>query len=441
MLEKFEAVAGRIAMQRHLQALRDGIILGMPLIIIGSFFLIAGNLPFAGYTEWLADIGIAPYLAKIVNGSFGIMALAAAFGIANSLAHYYSVDGTSAGILSVASFIIVSPDLISEIGTGVDYVVLGSSGLFVAIIVGLSTTEIFRFFVQNNWTITMPDGVPPAVSKSFEALIPGFMVITFWGFMFGLLQTLGVENIHDLIANTLGRPLSAVGSTLWGSLIMIGLNSLFWFMGLHGANVVNPIITPVWLQNTDANRLAFEAGEALPNIITNEFMMNFVWMGGGGATIGLAICLLLFTKSKQSKAIGSLTILPGIFNINEPLLFGLPIVLNIKMLIPFIFAPIVTALITYVGMSTGLVARPAGIVVPWTMPPIISGYLATGGQISGAVIQIISLAANILVYYPFVRISDKEKLKSEKEADEARLAEEANQTENDSSQDVAQPNV
>lgn len=415
MLEKIEAGAGRFAAQRHLRALRDGIILGMPLIIIGSFFLILGNLPFEGYSEWLVEVGIAEYLNNIVSGSFGLMALAAVFGIANSLAKYYDVDGISAGILALSSFIIVSPDLIFDNGSGVNYSHLGSAGLFVAILVGLGSAEIFRFFVQRNWTIKMPEGVPPAVTKSFAALIPGFMVITFWGVVYGLFQFAGIENIHDLIANTLGRPLSALGTTLWGTLIIVALNSFFWFLGIHGANITNPIIQPVWLQNTDANRLAFEAGEELPHIITNEFMTNFSWLGGGGATIGLAISLLLFTKSKQSKAMGSLTVVPGLFNINEPLMFGLPVVLNVKMFIPFVLAPMVTVLITYFGMASGLVARPAGIVVPWTMPPVISGYLATGGRISGAVIQVISLLASIAVYYPFVRSSDKLNLKAEED--------------------------
>lgn len=416
MLEKFEEMAGRFAIQRHLRALRDGIILGMPLIIIGSFFLILGNLPFPGYVDWLADVGIQPYFAKIVDGSFGIMALAAVFGVANSLAKYYEVDGVSAGILAVSSFIIVSPNLVAEDLTGVDYTILGSGGLFVAIFVGLISAEIFRFFVQRNWVLRMPDGVPPAVTKSFAALIPGFMVISFWGIVFALLSILGVESIHDLLADTLGRPLSALGSSLWGTLIMIGLNSFFWFVGIHGANVTNPIIQPIWLQNTDANRLAFEANQELPHIITNEFMTNFTWIGGGGTTIGLAICLVLFSKSKQNKAMGGLGFAPGMFNINEPLLFGMPVVLNLQLLIPFVLAPMASALITYYAMAFDLVAKPAGIVVPWTMPPIISGYLATGGRISGAIIQVITVLASVLIYYPFVRSLDRVRLEAEEDS-------------------------
>ncbi|WP_018665234.1 PTS cellobiose transporter subunit IIC [Heyndrickxia acidiproducens] len=413
MLEKIEAIAGRIGNQRHLRALRDGILMSMPLIIIGSFFLIIGNLPITGYNDWLSNIGLAAIFGKIVNGSFGLMAIVAVFGIAYSLAEYYDTDGVADGIVALSSFIIVTPDLVAKAGSGIPYAYVGSGGLFVAILIGLITAEIFRFFVQKNFTIKMPEGVPVAVEKSFAALIPGFMVIVFWSLIYLLLDLFGVQNIHTLLTNILGKPLGALGGSLWGTLVIVALNSLFWFVGIHGANTINPVIQPIWLQNTDANRIAFQAGKELPNIVTNEFMMNFVWMGGGGATIGLVICLWLFVRSKSNKAMGQLSIAPGIFNINEPVLFGLPVVLNFKLVIPFILAPMVSAVITYFAMATGLVAKPAGIVVPWTMPPIISGYLATGGKISGAIIQIITLAISVLIYYPFVKIMDRAELKVE----------------------------
>lgn len=415
MFEKIEMIAGRIGNQRHLRALRDGILLSMPLIIIGSIFLILGNLPIEGYPDWLDSIGVAHIFNKIVNGSFGLMALVAAFGIAHSLAEDYEVDGVSAGITSLAAFIIVTPDLITDAGSGIPYIYVGSSGLFVAIVVALISAEIFRFFIQKEFTIKMPEGVPIAVEKSFAALLPGLMVVLAWGFIYYLLVTTGIDNIHTLLTNTLGKPLGAIGGSLWGTLLIIAFNSIFWFVGIHGANTINPVIQPVWLQNTDANRIAFQAGQELPNIITNEFMLNFVWIGGGGTTIGLVLCLFLFAKGKNNKAMGRLTVAPGFFNINEPVLFGLPIVLNFKLLIPFILAPVATAIIAYIGMSTGLVAKTAGIVVPWTMPPIISGYLATGGKISGAVIQVITLVISVLIYYPFVRSTDKAQLKAERE--------------------------
>ena len=180
MLEKIEAIAGAIGSQRHLRALRDGILLSMPLIIIGSFFLILGNLPINGYTDWLAKIELAPVFNKIVNGSFGLMAIIAVFGIARSLADHYEVDGVSAGVVALASFVIVTPDVVAKTGSGIPYAFVGSGGLFVAILIGLISAEVFRFFVQKNFTIKMPEGVPVAVEKSFAALIRGLMVIHDW---------------------------------------------------------------------------------------------------------------------------------------------------------------------------------------------------------------------------------------------------------------------
>lgn len=424
MLERVESIAGRIGSQRHLIALRNGIVLGMPLIIIGSLFLILGNLPSDAYMNWISEIGIAPYFSKITNGSFGIMALIAVFGIANSLTRHYGFDGTSAGAIAVSAFIIVTPNLVTDAGTGIMYTYVGSAGLFIAIVVGLITGEVFSYAVRKDWTIKMPDGVPPAVSRSFSALIPGFLVILLFGVVYAIMDMTGVAdgNIHVLVTQTIGRPFTAVGSSLWGSLLMIFLNSFFWFLGIHGNNIIGPIMQPVWLANSDQNRLAFEAGEALPNIITNEFMNIFVWMGGGGSTLGLALIMLFFTKSEQLKTLGRLVVPSGIFNINEPLMFGLPIVLNLKMLVPFVLAPMAIAVVSYFAMSLGLVARPAGIVVPWTMPAVVSGYLATGGKFSGALLQLVTLVMSMAIYYPFIRSVDKEALEREAAEREKQVA-------------------
>lgn len=418
MFEKVEEYAGRLGNQRHLIALRNGIVLGMPLIIIGSLFLILGNLPSETYMDWISDVGIAPYFSKITNGSFGLMGLVAVFGIANSLARHYGKDGVSAGAIALSAFVIVTPDfVVPDVGSGIDYTYVGSAGLFIAIVIGLLTAEIFSFAVDRNWTIKMPDGVPPAVSRSFSALIPGFLVILLAGLIYAIMDITGLAdgNIHVFITQTIGRPFTAVGSSLWGSLLMIFLNSFFWFLGIHGNNIIGPIMQPVWLANSDQNRLAFEASETVPNIITNEFMNIFVWMGGGGSTLGLAIVLFFFTKSEQSKTLGRLVLPSGLFNINEPLIFGLPVVLNFKLLVPFILAPMAIAIVSYLAMSLGIVASPVGIVVPWTMPAVIAGYFATGGAISGALLQAVTLVMSIAIYYPFVRSLDKDNLAREEE--------------------------
>lgn len=415
LMQKVENLAGQLSTNRYLGALRDGIILATPLIIIGSVFLIIGNFPVSGWVILLKTNGITVWLDKIVNGSFGLIGLVSAFGIAHSLTNSWKEDGISAGIISLACYLILTPNLS---GTGMvsaayplNY--LGSKGIFAAIVVSVITSWIYHLFVTKNFTIKMPAGVPPAVSRSFSSLIPGFVIIAFFSVVQLLLVKSGLGNIHELLATLLHKPLSFLGGSLIGTIIAIVLNSLFWLIGIHPGGTINAVMTPVWLINTDQNRLALTAGEALPNIITQPFMDNFVWMGGGGSTIGLVICMILFAKSRQYKTLGSLSIAPGIFNINEPVIFGLPVVMNVKMLIPFLLSPVAIAVITYLAMDVGLVHKTIGVSMPWTMPPIISGYFATGGHISGAVIQIIGIGISAIIYYPFFILADKQQRTSE----------------------------
>lgn len=163
----------------------------------------------------------------------------------------------------------------------------------------------------------------------------------------------------------------------------------------------------------DENRIAFQAGDAIPHILNTTFFNVFVWMGGSGSIIGLAILLMFFSKSKQNKELGKLGLPPNIFNISEPIMFGFPVVMNPLILIPFTITPVVIYIISYTAMATGLVAKTAGILVPWTMPPIIGGYLATGGHLSGAMLQAVCLLVSIAIYYPFFRMIDNQYYQNE----------------------------
>lgn len=413
---KVAPLGSKLGMQRHLVAIRDGIVIAMPLVIIGSFFLIISNLPIPGYSDFLTNYGdLGQWFNKVVDGSFGAMGLVASFSIAYSLAQYYKVDGISTGIISLSSFLIVTPNLLNAEGSaGVPLLYLGSRGLFIAMIIGLLTTEIFRWFVKKDIRIKMPETVPPAVSRSFSALIPGFVIILLFSVIYQVLLLANFSNIHDLILIIFNKPLNFLGGTLLGTMIAVGLNSVFWFIGLHGGNIVGSVMGPIWLMNTDANRVAFQAGEEMPHIFTAPFTDSFVYVGGGGAIFSLVILLFFFAKSEEGKTMGKLSFIPDIFNVSEPAMFGIPVVMNPILLIPFVLAPMVNTVISYLAMSSGIVAKTVGIAIPWTTPPIISGYLATGGAISGSVLQIILIAINIMIYFPFFKMLDKEKLKIER---------------------------
>ena len=377
--EKLLPVAARLGNNKALVSIRDGITLTIPLLLIGSLLMVIASFPIPGWEKYLGDIGVAGYLWKGVDSSFGLLGLVASFGIAYFMARQYKVDGIPAGIVSLSSFITVTPFITGEAGAGMPTAFMASKGLFVAMILGLINGYIYQWFINHNIQIKMPDGVPPAVSKSFSAIIPGAVTIVGWLIVYATLD------------------------------ILIFLNSSFWFVGLHGGNVVNAVMKPLWLANLDANKVAYQTGETLPNIFTSVFMDNFVFIGGGGATIGLVLALgyLAHKKkaSKQLKTLAPITVIPGLFNINEPAMFGVPIVLNILLLVPFILAPMLNLLVAWGAMASGLV--PLTYTDPgWTMPPVISGLLATG-SIFGSLLQIVLIILDVLLYLPFVMAIEK----------------------------------
>ncbi|WP_046175519.1 PTS cellobiose transporter subunit IIC [Domibacillus indicus] len=420
---KVMPVAGRIAGQRHLQALRDGLIATMPLMIIGSLFLIIGFLPINGYPEMMASIFGDGWLDKLlypVGATFDIMALVAAFAIAYRLAEKYHVDPLSAGIISLVAFLLATPYQVPftpegaeeaiMVGGAIPAALTGSKGLFIAMILAMVSTEIYRIIIQKNIVIRMPDGVPPAVSKSFVALIPGFaVVLTIWLLRL-LVENTSFESLHNVVTQLLQEPLSALGGTLIGTILALILVQMLWSTGLHGQTIVGGVMGPIWLGAMDANRIAFQAGEEVPNIVTQQFIDIFVLIGGSGATLALVLAMLFTAKSKQMKQLGRLGIAPGLFNINEPIIFGMPIVMNPIMIIPFILVPIVVTTISFLSMQAGLIAKPVGISLPWTTPPIFGGYLATGGHFSGAILQLVNLAVAFFIYVPFFKMWDKQKV-------------------------------
>lgn len=428
-LEKYVMpVAGRIAEQKHLQAIRDGIILAMPLLIIGSLFLILGFLPIPGYNEFMAGIFGENWLEKLlypVSATFDIMALVVSFGVAYRLAEKYKVDALSAGAISLSTFLLATPYKIPftpegsketiMVGGGIPVEWVGSKGLFVAMILAIISTEIYRKIIQKNIVIKLPEGVPPAVARSFVALIPGFTVLCVVWVARLIIELTPFKSFHNIVTVLLSKPLSTLGGSLFGAIVAVLLIQLLWSVGLHGAAIVGGIMGPIWLSLMDENRKIFQEhpGAVLPHVITQQFFDLWIYVGGSGATLALAMAMLFRSRSQQLKKLGRLAIAPGIFNINEPITFGMPIVMNPLLIIPFIIVPIVITIVSYFAMSTGLVAKPSGVAVPWTTPFIISGYLATGGKISGSILQIVNFFIALVIYYPFFAMWDKQKVEEE----------------------------
>ena len=427
---KIMPIANRIAGQKYIRALRDGLAVTMPLVIIGSIFMLLANLPIPGYTDFLNRIfgeGFSDKLAYPVRATFDILSIVAVASISYQIAKEEEVDGFTSAILSMSAFILLVPvatlnNIILSDGTEASMgrvlpmTNLSAGGLIVGIIIAIITAEIFTFVVKKNWVIKMPDSVPPAVSKSFTAITPGLIILTLvWLIRVGFELT-PYGTVFNFITKFVATPLSKVGLSFWGMLITVGMIHIFWSIGIHGSRVVFGVMDSILLPAMDANRNAFENGQALPNIVTKQFYDNFTNMGGL-ACMGLVICMLFFGRSKQIKSLSRLSVGPIIFNIAEPILFGLPIVMNPIMIIPFILAPMVIGTITYFAMFLGLVSAPVGAAVPWTVPIFFSGFLATGGDWGAVILQLINLLVSIVIYFPFLKMWDKTLLKEEMKAD------------------------
>lgn len=439
-MEKFNAfieqrlmpIAAKMSSNKALVAIRDGITLSMPLLIIGSIFMIVASFPVPGWEAWLGDIGVAGYLWKGVDGSFSLLGMVAAFGIAYSYSKQEKVDGVASGLISLASFITVTPYVNSStvalanpdvtlpeglaIPAGITASYMSAKGVFVAIVLGLISAAIYDWFINRNIQIKLPDAVPPAVSRSFSAIIPGAVIITMWLIIYGILDANKLPNLHELAQTIVGGPLSLIGGNIIGVMLLAGLNSLFWFVGIHGGNTVNAIMKPTWIDNLTANVEAYQAGQSLKEIFTTPFMDNFVYIGGGGATIGLVLAIAWYARKKngsqQTKALAPLTVVPGLFNINEPAMFGFPVVMNVTLLVPFVIAPMVNTLVAWLAMSSGLVPLTRAE-ASWTMPPILSGFLTTG-SVMGSILQIILILIDVALYLPFFIAAEKQFKQQEK---------------------------
>ncbi|GMA08780.1 permease IIC component [Tetragenococcus halophilus subsp. flandriensis] len=412
-----------IANQRHLRAVRDGIIAALPLIIVGSFFMIVAFPPLPeswGITQFLtanAETILLPY-----RMSMYIMALYATFGIGASLSKSYDLDQVAGGILAVTAFLLTLvpvsiPEEATEIAGVEGFVLpmanLGGEGMFVGIVTSIIAVEIYRLTDRSNFKITMPDQVPPAVARSFEALTPTLIVILLIG---SITYYIGFD-WHAFIGNLIS-PLINAADSLPSVLLLVLLTTFFWFFGIHGLAVIGSIARPLWLQLLESNSSALAAGEPLPTIGAEPFYQWFIWIGGAGATIGLAILLAFRSKSQYGSKLGKTILAPAIFNINEPVIFGVPIVLNPILMVPFIAAPVILATIAWFATSLGLV-NAVTVTAPWTLPGPIGAFLATNGDWRAAVLNIILIIIAVLIYYPFFRVYDKNEIAKEQGNTEA----------------------
>ena len=455
MEKNFVPVAAKIGSQKHLVAIRDGFIGIMPVTMAGAVATLLNvfvrDLPnnYLAYAPGISAISDAFAWLITINGNvwwgtLAILAIAFAFSFGYNLAKAYDVNPLAGGLISLSAFVTVlaqgasasislegaTPQIVEFLkaaggtiaGEGdaataafgawgyLPYAWTNASGLFTALIVGLFSTIIYAKLMLAKVTIKLPEQVPPAVSKAFAAIIPGCVAI----YAAGILQYLCTQflsmGLPELLFKYIQMPFEGLSQGLFSVLVLVFFVQVFWFFGLHGPNVLAPIIDGVYIpllnKNNDAYVNLGARGADLPFIWTRGSFDAFVWMGGSGCTIALLVAIFIFSKRDDAKAVAKLSFPMGCFNINEPVIFGLPIVLNPIYFIPWLLAPIVLACVAYGATSAGLVS-PVCVTVPWVVPPVIYAFLATGADFMAAVLAAINLVIAVLIWIPFVIVANR----------------------------------
>ncbi|MGL4848660.1 MAG: PTS sugar transporter subunit IIC [Clostridium sp.] len=394
---------------RYLQILQKTFVSTMSLLLIGSLFLLVAEFPVDAWKEFLGPDKIA--LIKKASGvGTQVFAIYVAIATAYYAIMYYNdrdgetkkLDPMPIVLLTASAFLLLFPIEAMETGSFINVGFLGAKSAFTAILVAAGTVEIFRFVVKRNLVIKMPEGVPPMIVQAFIALIPSTVVILFWWSVRWLFNI----DLPSIILQMF-TPLVSVSDSLFGVILIPFLNRGLWFVGIHGGNVVGSIADPI-LRSMDATNLtAAQAGEALPHIATFTFFDQYIWIG----LVPLAVALIL-CKSKHLKAIGWLALPAALFNIGEPLNFGVPVVLNPLLMIPSILAFVVIAIIAYGLTVVGMIPIPY-IGIPWTVPAPIKAFLGANGSFTALLWVLAAWVIMFMIFYPFVKALDKNHKKEE----------------------------
>lgn len=411
-------------------ALKDGIMYTLPLTLVGSIFLLLAQIPYKPFNDWVASIlgnGWIEPLLQIYGVSFSIMAIAATMGIAYAYVKNEGYEALPAAILALVAFLGINNSYATttvgkqtvQVANVIDKTWTGGQGMVTAIIVGLIVGAVYSWFLKKKITIKMPEGVPQGVVNQFTALIPGAVImvgtmIIYIIFKYGM-NTTFIEWIYKVLQ----IPLQGATDSLGGALVIGLAIPLLWWFGVHGSIIVGGVMGGLLTANELANQTMIQNGKALTvangaHIVTNQFLNNFIILTGAGITIGLVVSMLMAGKSGQSKMLGKLAIGPAIFNINEPVTFGFPVVMNPFMFIPFVMVPTVTSVATYFMLRIGFLHPFTAVEVPWTTPPLISGFILEGWK--GALWQAIILVWSCVAYYPFFKKQDMINYRAEQAA-------------------------
>jgi cellobiose PTS system EIIC component len=400
---RFAAALAALTDNHYLAAVRAGMVAVVPLTIVGGLFTILSHLPFASW-----DALVAPHrelLEVPVAATFGLLAVVASLSIAYDLGKRLGQEAIVSASMTLVIFLLLQIDIATM---ALDMGGLGSQGLFTAIIAALIVVRVQKLFADWNVVIRMPASVPPVVYQSFLSLTPlTFLILIFWTIRF----VLGID--IDALIRTAFTPLVFALNTLPGILVYACLVTMLWSVGINGDNAVDAIVAPIFLQYLAANVAALNAGQPLPYVTANGFFTTFVNVGGTGATIALAL-ILARSKEPSFRQIGRLSLPTQVFQINEPIFFGLPIVLNPVFMVPYVLNALMLTTGTFLLMHWRIIEKPF-VNVPWTTPPIIGHYLVTGGDWKAAVWGAVSIVLAMMVYFPFAKAAERQRRRMARE--------------------------
>ena len=433
-------IAVKIGKQPHVNAVKNGFIKLMPLTLAGAMFVLINNV-FLSFDQgsffYSLGVRLDPSTintlngfktigGNIYNGTLGIMSLMAPFFIGSALAEERKVDPMAAGLLAVAAFMTVTPYSVGDAyAVGANW--LGGQNVISGIIIGLVVAEMFTFVIRRNWVIVLPDSVPSSVSRSFSALIPGFLILLVFGVISWALSFYDTS-FHKIIMDSISNPLAAMGGVVgWAYVIF---NTLLWFFGVHGSLALSAldsgIMTPWALENVSLYNqygsidAAIAAGHQF-HFWSKPMLDSYVLLGGSGATLGLIIAIFIASRRPDYRQVAKLAVPSGLFQINEPILFGLPIIMNPVMFIPFVLVSPILAAVTYAAYTMGIIP-PTTNLAPWTMPTGLGAFFNSNGSIAALLVALFNLGVATLVYLPFVIVSNKAQATIEEEESEEDIA-------------------
>ncbi|EHJ08530.1 PTS family lactose-N,N-diacetylchitobiose-beta-glucoside (lac) porter component IIBC [Staphylococcus simiae CCM 7213 = CCUG 51256] len=414
-IEKGKPFFEKLSRNIYLRAIRDGFISAMPVILFSSMFLLIAYVPNIFGFKW--DKGMEAILMKPYNYTMGLVALLVAGTTAKSLTDSYNrklestnqINFISTMLAAICGFLFLASDPAKDGGFLSAF--MGTKGLLTAFLSAFVTVIVYNFCVKRNLTIKMPKEVPPNISQVFKDLIPFAIVILILYGLDLLIRGLFQSNVAEGIVK-LFEPLFTAADGWIGITIIFGAFALFWFVGIHGPSIVEPAIAAITYANVEANFKLLQAGEHADKILTSGTQMFIVTMGGTGATLVVPFMFMWMTKSKRNKAIGRAAVVPTFFGVNEPILFGAPIVLNPVFFIPFVLAPIVNVWIFKIFVEV-LGMNSFSVNLPWTTPGPLGIVMGTGFGLWSFVLAITLIVVDVIIYYPFLKVYDSEILDEE----------------------------